>query len=174
MIQDSGNRRQFDTGAVRDIQSNKGRCDLMPLKQIAMYISFESFYEDIGKSLTIDPVSYILTNIDNFLHTGDLDSIYKSISVFRVKLWNISVYDLILEVAIHYEEGANKYGEHNWEKGIPAHCYIDSGVRHLLKFARGDCDEHHDRAFVWNMFGLVWTMQNMPELDDVVFLKPAN
>ena len=42
MIQDSGNRRQFDTGAVRDIQSNKGRCDLMPLKQIAMYISFES------------------------------------------------------------------------------------------------------------------------------------
>ena len=174
MIQDSGNRRQFDTGAVRDIQSNKGRCDLMPLKQIAMYISFESSYEDTVKSLTIDPLSYILMNIDEFLHTGDVDSIYKSISIFRVRLWDISVCDLILEVADHYEEGANKYGERNWEKGIPAHCYIDSAVRHLLKFARGDCDERHDRAFVWNMFGLAWTILNMPELNDAVFPTPTN
>ena len=174
MIQDSGNRRQFDTGAVRDIQSNKGRCDLMPLKQIAMYISFDSFYEGTAKSLTIDPLSYILVNIDEFLHTGDVDSIYKSISIFRVQLCDISVYDLILEVAVHYEEGANKYGERNWEKGIPAHCYIDSAVRHLLKFARGDCDERHDRAFVWNMFGLAWTILNMPELNDAVFPTPTN
>lgn len=31
MIKDSGERREFDTGAVRDIQKGKGRCDLMPL-----------------------------------------------------------------------------------------------------------------------------------------------
>lgn len=30
MIKDSGNRREFETGAVRDIQEGKGRCDLMP------------------------------------------------------------------------------------------------------------------------------------------------
>ena len=30
-ILDSGNRRQFETGAVRDIQEGKGRCDLLPL-----------------------------------------------------------------------------------------------------------------------------------------------
>lgn len=30
MIKDSGNRRQFDTGAVRDMQEGKGRMDLLP------------------------------------------------------------------------------------------------------------------------------------------------
>ena len=29
-IADSGNRREFDTGAVRDIQEGKGRMDLLP------------------------------------------------------------------------------------------------------------------------------------------------
>lgn len=35
MIKDSGNRREFDTGAVRDIQEGKGRCDLLPLDVVA-------------------------------------------------------------------------------------------------------------------------------------------
>lgn len=30
-IKDSGSRREFDTGAVRDIQHGKGRYDLLPL-----------------------------------------------------------------------------------------------------------------------------------------------
>ena len=29
-IKDSGERREFDTGAVRDIQEGKGRMDLLP------------------------------------------------------------------------------------------------------------------------------------------------
>ena len=34
-IKDSGERSEFATGAVRDIQKGKGRCDLMPLDVIA-------------------------------------------------------------------------------------------------------------------------------------------
>ena len=33
-IQDSGNRREFETGAVRDMQEGKGRCDLLPAAAI--------------------------------------------------------------------------------------------------------------------------------------------
>lgn len=29
-LKDSGNRREFTTGAVRDIGDGKGRCDLLP------------------------------------------------------------------------------------------------------------------------------------------------
>ena len=35
MIKDSGNRTEYETGAVRDIQEGKGRCDLMPLDVVA-------------------------------------------------------------------------------------------------------------------------------------------
>ena len=37
-ILDSGNRREFESGAVRDIQEGKGRCDLMPLDVVANVI----------------------------------------------------------------------------------------------------------------------------------------
>ena len=74
---------------------------------------------------------------------------------------------MYLEVSKHYEDGAKKYAERNWEIGIPLHCYIDSGVRHLLKYFRGDTDEPHDRAFVWNILGAIWTINNMPELNDL-------
>ena len=33
-IKDSGNRRKFDTGAVRDIEEGKGRYDLLPWEAI--------------------------------------------------------------------------------------------------------------------------------------------
>lgn len=42
-ILDSGNRREFDTGAVRDIQEGKGRCDLMPLDVIAHNMADRAF-----------------------------------------------------------------------------------------------------------------------------------
>ena len=35
MIKDSGNRREYETGAVRDNAEGKGRCDLMPLDVVA-------------------------------------------------------------------------------------------------------------------------------------------
>ena len=41
-IKDSGNRTEFGTGAVRDIQDDKGRCDLLPLDVVA------DLYEQFG------------------------------------------------------------------------------------------------------------------------------
>lgn len=73
---------------------------------------------------------------------------------------------MMLEVSVHFEEGAKKYGDNNWRRGIPTHCYVDSAVRHYLKWIRDDNDEHHDRAFAWNILCCVWTCKNMPELND--------
>lgn len=64
-IADSGNRRAFDSGAVRDMAEGKGRCDLLPASAI-------------------------------------------------------------LRLARHFERGAEKYAERNWEKGIPLHSFINT------------------------------------------------
>ena len=77
-------------------------------------------------------------------------------------------------MAIHYEEGAKKYAPNNWKKGIPTSCFLSSGVRHYAKFKRGDNDERHDRAFLWNMVGLLWTLDNKPELNDIEFDEVKN
>jgi hypothetical protein len=158
MIKDSGTRREFETGAVRDIQEGKGRCDLLPLDVIAE--CFSKFMPDHG-------MGSILADIYLFTETGNIGHLYNVVAEFAgrdIEADNLA--DAFLEVAIHFEEGAKKYGEYNWQKGIPTHCYIDSAVRHYLKFIRGDEDERHDRAFIWNILCCIWTCIRKPELND--------
>lgn len=157
-IVDSGERREFESGAVRDIADGKGRCDLLPLDVIA------SMYGVAGKDYSP------LTFISIYIYTGEVTYLYRAIFNF-CRTEGVDGISMLLEVSKHYEEGAKKYAERNWEKGIPLHCYIDSGVRHYLKYMRGDTDERHDRAFVWNMLCAVWTQQNKPSFIDLPFAQ---
>jgi len=152
-IKDSGERRGFDTGAVRDIADGKGRCDLLPLDIVGAIAN-----------------NSILSLINNYIRTGNTESLYEVIARFSEENFD-NLETAMLEVSKHYEDGAKKYTERNWEKGIPLHCYIDSGVRHYLKYSRGDVDEPHDRAFLWNMLGALWTQKNKPDLIDLPFGK---
>ena len=154
-ILDSGNRREFTTGAVRDIADGKGRCDLLPL-------------DIISKLFTVKE-NAIFTYINDYIRSGDKLCLYQTIDYFIENVLDTDIYTAMLEVAKHYEDGAKKYDERNWEKGINLHCYVDSGVRHYLKFLRGDTDERHDRAFLWNMLGALWTHEHKPGLIDLPF-----
>ena len=157
VIKDSGDRTQFETGAVRDMREGKGRCDLMPLEVTGRWMS-----------------DNILTNLGMFLkykNSNDTSWLYQAMSMFIAKRYptngtddcsNANQSDMLLEVAKHFEEGAKKYGENNWQKGIPVHCYIDSAIRHYLKWLRGDNDEPHDRAFVWNIMCCIWEVDYSP------------
>lgn len=152
-LKDSGARREFDTGAVRDIAEGKGRCDLLPL-------------HIVGDRLE----SCTLHLIEDYIRKGDVRSLQFAINGFLLeRKWDMLT--ALLEVAKQYEDGARKYADRNWEKGMPVHCFIDSGIRHYLKFLRGDKDEPHDRAFIWNMLGAIWMHQNHPELIDLPFVE---
>jgi len=105
-IQDSGERTQFESGAVRDMHEGKGRCDLLPMC-------------------------------------------------------------VMLRLARHYEAGAKKYTDRNWEQGIPAHSFADSALRHMFKYMDGQTDEDHLIAAIWNLCGLAWTEEKKPEMMDI-------
>ena len=107
----------------------------------------------------------ILFCVNQFEDSGDPKYLLEAVLQFSTEFDN-SVYTMLLEVSIHFEQGAQKYGENNWQKGIPVHCYIDSAIRHYLKYKRGDDDERHDRAFVWNVLCAIWTCKVMPELNE--------
>lgn len=105
-ILDSGERTEFQTGAVRDMHEGKGRFDLLPMC-------------------------------------------------------------VLMRLAKHYEKGALKYEERNWEKGISAHSFADSAFRHMVKYMDGWTDEDHLIAAIWNLCGLAWTEEKKPELIDI-------
>jgi hypothetical protein len=156
-IKDSGNRREFETGAVRDMQEGKGRCDLMPLEVVSTYM------ETVGIG-----TEGIISNIARFKESEykDTGALYIALYQFCEEVYDCNYPNMFLEVAKHFEEGAKKYGENNWQKGIPVHCYIDSAVRHYLKWLRGDKDEPHDRAFVWNLMCCIWEVDYREKNDE--------
>lgn len=158
MIKDSGARKEFGTGAVRDIQEGKGRCDLLPLDVICDYLLTVKIPE-CQAHMVLEPIYKFITDSDIRHLEDSLESFVASHD------WH-NHFTMFLEVSKHFEEGAKKYGEYNWQKGIPTRCYIDSAVRHYFKHIRGDKDEPHDRAFVWNILCCIWTCIHKPELND--------
>jgi hypothetical protein len=106
VLKDSGERRQFKTGAVRDRAVGKGRFDLIPTQM-----------------------------------------------KFRL--------------ARHYEAGAIKYADRNWEKGMDFSVYMDAIERHVEKYKAGWVDEDHLAAAIWNLAALMFMEEKHPELDDL-------
>ena len=158
MILDSGNRREFETGAVRDIQEGKGRCDLLPLDVISRIYKDDMVYGN--------EVSILMRDINRYIRLGDLWYLENAIKNAIHMLFQGDVNYAMLELSKHFEEGAKKYGERNWEKGIPTHCYVDSALRHLFKHLGVQKDERHDIACLWNLMCCMWTCLNKQEMDD--------
>ena len=159
-ILDSGNRTKFETGAVRDIQQGKGRFDLMPLDIVSKVFEIE-FADDFEEG----SIAYVLKSIAFFQQTGNERLLCIAIAHYS-KSVHVSLPTLMLDVARHFENGALKYGEHNWEKGIPISRYIDSAVRHLMKDCACETDEDHAAAFAWNCMCAAWSMEHLPAMDD--------
>lgn len=91
-------------------------------------------------------------------------------------------YDLIpgypLErLAKHYENGAKKYGDDNWLKGMNTRRCLDSLLRHANKVKMGLEDEDHLSAIVFNAFAIIYVKKMIedkklpPELDDITIIK---
>jgi hypothetical protein len=66
-------------------------------------------------------------------------------------------------LAIHFQKGAEKYGERNCEKGIPLSSFYDSATRHTYQFLLGETDEPHHISAIWNCWMAIWTIKTHPE-----------
>ena len=107
LLRDSGEKREFASGAVRDMAADKERPDL------------------------ISP--YALMRVGRWLGMG-----------------------------------ARRYGERNWEKGIPMSACYASLMRHALKWAIGRRDEDHMAAVIFNAQALIhYEETGRADLDDM-------
>jgi len=71
-------------------------------------------------------------------------------------------------IAIHYENGSDKYGDWNWTKGQPVMRFFDSAARHLYtlleyKLKGKELDEDHLAAVVWNIMAIIHTEEIVKE-----------
>lgn len=144
----------FATGAVRDIQKGKGRVDLVPLDTVSNFFA----------NCPVNDIKMLsgyreLVHIEAFKTTDDIRYLYKALYEFCRDL-NCDPITLILDVSSHFESCLDKYEKDNWKRGIPVYSFINSGTRHYLKWLRGDVDERHDLAFIWNILCCIATIEH--------------
>lgn len=70
---------------------------------------------------------------------------------------NTTRYDLITPIGLRrlaetYAEGSQKYGDHNWQKGIPTSDLMNHAIRHIYIWLGGDRSEDHLAHAAWNLF----------------------
>lgn len=79
-------------------------------------------------------------------------------------------YEALEALSKWYEQGADKYGERNWEKGISVKDCINRMIRHAIKAGNGWTDEDHLSAVMWNAAAAITMIQRKPECNDHIWI----
>lgn len=79
-------------------------------------------------------------------------------------------YDLITPVGLRalaktYAEGAEKFGAHNWENGMPVADLLNHAIAHIYNFLGGDRSEDHLAHAAWNVLGAIHSYELWPDLN---------
>lgn len=80
-------------------------------------------------------------------------------------------YDLISPIGLEAvaracAEGAAKYGDFNWEAGMPVHDLLNHALRHVYRYLAGDRSEDHLGHAAWGMLAAIHSEAVWPELNE--------
>ena len=80
-------------------------------------------------------------------------------------------YDLVSpiglrEVARACAEGAEKYSDWNWEKGMEVNDLLNHAIAHVYQFLSGDRSEPHLGHAAWNLLAAIHSHELWPHLND--------
>ncbi len=80
-------------------------------------------------------------------------------------------YDLISPIAMEslaktYAEGSAKYGDYNWERGMPVHDLLNHALRHIFKYLGGDRSEDHLGHAFWGLGASIHSAALWPDLNN--------
>lgn len=183
-IKMDGEKAQFESGATRYTKAGKGRYDLIPNDVISDIIGYaqDKFY---GKNMICISKADIIEDAycgeanDRFTNTiinliihyyAPADIVTNDMGLPAMEVTIVSFTDgftnMMKDLAIHYENGAEKYGVDNWKKGIPVTggdrggSFMDSAMRHLTQYLIGLTDEPHYISCIWNCVCGLWTIKN--------------
>ncbi len=156
---DSGERQQFDSGMVRDTQAGKNRLDLAldgPLP--------EALFIDQPKA---DAVTAFLT-WHRLISAGISDITLGAKAVQSIANYEGGLAELFIRYAALMTRGAVKYSARNWMQAsgqAELERFISSASRHFFQWYKGDRDEDHAAAVVFNINGAAYVLNKLQEAE---------
>lgn len=87
-------------------------------------------------------------------------------------------YDLVSpiglrEVARTCAEGAQKYSDFNWERGMPVHDLLNHALAHIYQYLGGDRSEPHLGHAAWNVLAAIHSEELWPHLNQGTLRGPG-
>ena len=70
------------------------------------------------------------------------------------------------------KEGADKYSDFNWERGMPMHDLLNHVSNHLNQFYAGDRSEDHLAHAAWGLFGAMHSQELWQHLNQGTMRGP--
>ncbi|MCL2622936.1 MAG: DUF5664 domain-containing protein [Planctomycetaceae bacterium] len=137
----SENRETFASGAVRDeLPVRYDLCSPIVIRKI--------IYEHDFNNPLLDS---LVSQEANILHR-----LIEFVKFYCHKQYSSEAALYILEsYARTMHEGAAKYGERSWEKGIPENNLRNHAINHLVKLIGGDTSEPHLDHLIWNVLTII-------------------
>ena len=155
VTKDSGKREQFASGMKRDTQDGKLRVDLAFDGPMLRIMFREGPKSDVGLAMC-DWYDEALLG-----HTAP-DEAAKVLRLMAAYEGGMGA--LITRYAGVMTRGAVKYDARNWMQAngsAEAERFISSATRHFLQWFRGDKDEDHAAAVVFNLNGYEYVRRKM-------------
>lgn len=157
-------------GAIR-YSKNKGRFDLIPEDVLLRLIKTFNVMKMDDFDISISKITeecwsdnYISTIIRLTAYHYFPNDIKDRISVIDEKELSDTFFSylhiMLNDLSIHFQKGAETYGERNCQTGLPLWTFKDSGRRHLSQYITGFEDEPHHISIIWNMWMADWSENN--------------
>lgn len=168
-IKFTGDPVKFDgVEGRRDPKVGKGRFDLIP--EEVYYPLFSK--ADHDWLLDCHPASILMSISDEKFIEAIIKMTVYSYATYNEhyaasssEFWN-GVWPMLQDLAIHFQKGAEHYGERNCQKGIPLWSFKDSAMRHATQVFEGKTDEPHAISVIWNCWMAEWTVITSNKKDD--------
>jgi hypothetical protein len=188
-IEDSGERRGFDTGAKRDVDDDKPRFDLIPVTVLQRVVQYYDNFDlsDIISKEVPDRLKARMLNLGFLWGATAHDDILLELIWICLKIIELQENDTVLSVnpkmfnafhiispktylriANHYGGGAKKYDPWNWSKGMPHSVFHASLMRHIFKIMDDATNEDHWSAIFFNAAAILhFKMVGRDDMDDI-------
>lgn len=185
-IKVTGTPVTYGTGATRNTKEGKGRFDLIPPEPFG---DIDQVVKTIDESLINSEISLKnlieMQNDEGLLYGSALfDSFDKTIvrmiiHEYLPHMWEYQKYKsfsdafwplfwkVMKQLAVHFQKGAEIYGERNCQKGIPLWSFKDSGIRHMTQWLNDETDEPHFISAIWNFWMALWTIHQGETISEI-------
>jgi hypothetical protein len=126
---------------------------------IATEMAADRVYQTINRSCPVKAAEPAQDNTKKFstgaVRSGDAEQVR---------------YDLISPIGLEAvartcAEGARKYSDFNWERGMPTHDLLNHAIRHIYKFLAGDRSEDHLPHAAWNLLAAIHSEELWPDIN---------